>query len=76
MDSMLSGTMGLAWLPALLAVALIVAGVVLVARMLAPGPEGRASIGNLILTALAIVGGVSLVAALALGTMHLGLRCC
>jgi hypothetical protein len=76
MDSMMAGTMGLAWLPALLAVALIVGGVVLVTRMLAPGPEGRMSIGNLVLTALAIVGGVALVAALAMGTMHLGLRCC
>jgi hypothetical protein len=74
MDSMMGGMLGLAWLPALIAVALIVAGVVLVARMLAP--EGKTSVGSLILTALAIVGGVSLVAALALGTMHLGLRCC
>jgi len=66
MDSMLSGTFGLAWLPALLGVALIVGGVIVAARMLAPGPEGRISIGNLVLTVLAILGGVSLVAALAL----------
>jgi hypothetical protein len=76
MDSMLGGMLGLAWLPAVLGVALIVAGVILAARMLAPGPEGRTRVGNIILTALAIIGGVSLVAALALGTMHLGLRCC
>lgn len=72
----MGGTLGLAWLPAVLGVALIVAGVILAARTLAPGPEGRSKVGNLILTALAIIGGVSLVAALALGTMHLGLRCC
>src|SRR6185295_18336268 len=76
MDSMLGGMLGLAWLPAVLGVALVVAGVILAARMLAPGTEGRTRVGNIILTALAILGGVSLVAALALGTMHLGLRCC
>ncbi len=73
----MSGMMGLAWLPALLAVALIVGGVVLVARMLGPGSDQpSASIGNIILTALAIVGGIALVAALAMGTVHFGLRCC
>jgi bacteriorhodopsin len=73
----MGGTMGLAWLPALLAVALIVAGVVLAARMFAPGaPQQSASIGHIIVTALAIIGGVALVVALAMGTMHLGMRCC
>jgi len=73
----MSGMMGLAWLPALLGVLLIVGGVVLMARMLGPGPDQRpASIANIVLTALAIVGGVALVAALAMGTMHFGLRCC
>jgi hypothetical protein len=77
MDSMMGGMMGFGWLPMLIGVALVVGGVVLVVRLLTPnGPQAAGGVGNIILTVLAVIGGVALVAALAMGTMHFGMRCC
>ena len=61
---MMAGVMGLGWLPALLAVSLVIGGVI---ALLAPasGPTS-AGIGSRILAALAVIGGVALVVALAL----------
>ena len=77
MDSMMSGMMGFGWLPMLIGVALVIGGVVLAVRLLTPsGPQGARGISNIVLTALAVIGGVALVAVLAMGTMHFGMRCC
>ena len=77
MDSMMGGVMGFGWLPMLLGSVLVVGAVVLVVRLLTPsGPSASGGIGNIILTALAVIGGVALVAVLAMGTMHFGMRCC
>jgi hypothetical protein len=64
MDSMMVGVMGLGWLPALLAVSLVIAGVV---ALLSPAgtPQG-AGIGKRVLATLAVIGGFALVVALAL----------
>jgi len=72
MDSMMVG-----WLPMLIGVALVVAGVVLVVRLLTPsGAQPAGGVTNIILTVLAVIGGIALVAVLAMGTMHFGMRCC
>jgi hypothetical protein len=76
MESMMSGMMGFAWLPTLLALALIIGGVVLVVKLLVPAPQDGQGIGNVILGVLAVIGGIALVAVLAMGTMHFGMRCC
>ncbi len=77
MDSMMSGVMGFGWLPMLIGVALVVGAVILVVRLLTPsGPQATGGVGNIVLTVLAVIGGVALVAVLAMGTMHFGMRCC
>jgi uncharacterized membrane protein YozB (DUF420 family) len=76
MDSMMTGVMGVGWLPVLIGVALIIGGLVLVLKLLPPGEARRAgATSNLILAVLAVIGGIALVAVLAMGTM-LGMRCC
>jgi hypothetical protein len=77
MDSMMGGVMGVAWLPMLVAIVLLIGGIVLVVRLLVSG-EGQSARGggNIVLTVLAVIGGVALVAVLAMGTMHFGMRCC
>jgi hypothetical protein len=70
MDSMLGGVLGLGWLPALLAVVLIAAGLMLLMRRFAPDGRAAGGVAGLILTALAVAGGVVLVAALAAGTLR------
>jgi hypothetical protein len=77
MDSMMGGMMGFGWLPMLIGVALVVGAVVLVVRLVTPsGPQAAGGIGKIVLTVLAVIGGVALVAVLAMGTMHFGMRCC
>ena len=77
MDSMMGGVMGFAWLPMLIGVVLVVGAVVLVVRLLtSSGPQASGGTGNIVLTVLAVIGGVALVAVLAMGTMHFGMRCC
>ena len=77
MDSMMGGVMGFGWVPVLIAIALVIGGVVLLVKLLAPAatpPTG--GLNSIILAVLAVVGGVALVALLAMGTMHVGMRCC
>jgi hypothetical protein len=78
MDSMMGGVMGVAWLPALIALALILGGIVWVVRLLTPERQDGARVrtGELVLGVLAVIGGIALVAVLAMGTMHFGMRCC
>jgi hypothetical protein len=77
MDSMMGGVMGFGWLPVLVAVALVIGGVVLLVKLLTPAAGPAAGgIANIVLAVLAVIGGVALVAVLAMGTMHLGMRCC
>jgi hypothetical protein len=76
MDSMMSGVMGFGWLPALLALVLVIGGLVMVAHLLRPAAQEGLGLGNLVLGILAVVGGIALVAILAMGTMHFGMRCC
>jgi hypothetical protein len=75
MDSMMGGVMGIAWVLVLLALGLVIGGLVFALRPRAPA-AGAASASDTILTALAIIGGIALVAVLAIGTTHLGMRCC
>src|SRR2546427_10105772 len=77
MDSMMGGMMGFGWLPMLIGVVLVVGAVALMVRLLTPsGPSASGGIGNIILTVLAVIGGVALVAVLARGTLHFGMRGC
>ena len=77
MDSMMGGVMGFGWLPMLIGLALIIGGIVLLVRMLTPsGSQAASGTSNIVLTVLAVIGGVALVAVLAMGTMHFGMRCC
>jgi hypothetical protein len=76
MDSMMTGVMGFGWLPMLIAVALVIGGAIVLARLLAPGRQTAASTNSIILGVLAAIGGVALVALLAMGPMHFGMRCC
>jgi predicted membrane-bound mannosyltransferase len=73
-DSMMTGIMGFGWLPVLIAVGLVIAGAVMVASLLRPGEPAHAT-GDLVLRVLAVVGGIALVALLAMGP-HFGMRCC
>jgi hypothetical protein len=76
-DSMMGGVMGLGWVLAIVAVFLVVTAVVLLMRVKAPGETaGPGGVSNIILTVLAAIGGIALVAVLAMGTMHFGMRCC
>ena len=75
MDSMMGGVMGLAWLPMLAGLALLIALIVVVVKLLSSASPERTA-AKVILGVLAVIGGVALVAALAMGTMHLGMRCC
>lgn len=59
--------MGFGWIGALLVVALVIAGVVALASE--PGHGG----GNIVLTVLAVVGGIALVAVAAMVVMHGGM---
>ncbi len=77
MDSMMAGVMGFGWLPMLVGLALIIGGIVLVVRLLTPsGSQAAGGASNIVLAVLAVIGGVALVAVLAMGTMHFGMRCC
>jgi hypothetical protein len=76
MDSMMGGVMGLAWVLVLIALLLVIGGIVYAARPKAADHAAGAGMSSVILTTLAIVGGIALVAVLAMGTMHLGMRCC
>ena len=77
MDSMMTGVMGFGWVPVLIAIALVIGGLVLLARLFAPsGSPTAGGTSNIILAVLAVIGGVALVAVLAMGTMHFGMRCC
>lgn len=77
MDSMMGGVMGFGWLPVLIAIALVIGGVVLLLKLFTPaGGPAAGGASNVILAVLAVMGGIALVAVLAIGTMHLGMRCC
>ena len=74
MDSMMTGMMGFGWLAVLIAVALVIGGVVVLVKLLTPaGAPAATGVGHVILTVLAVIGGVALVAFLAMGTMHFGM---
>lgn len=60
----MGGMMAFGWIGGLLILALIVAGVVLLAKE--PGRSGS----NLVLTVLAVIGGVTLVGVAAIALMH------
>jgi hypothetical protein len=63
--------MAFGWIGALLIVAVVVAGVVLLAK--SPGGSGS----NLLLTVLAVIGGVALIGVAAMALMHAGgMACC
>lgn len=71
MGSMMGGMMVFGWIGALLIVALIVAGVVMLAR--SPGGSGS----NVVLAVLAAIGGVAFVGVAAMALMHFGgMGCC
>jgi hypothetical protein len=77
MDSMMGGVMGFGWVPVLIAAALVIGGVVLLVKLLTrAGTPAAGGIGNIVLAVLAVIGGVALVAVLAMGTMHFGMKCC
>ena len=73
MGSMMTGMMGFGWVPMLIAVALVVGAVVVLVKLVTPAEAPAAGVGNVILAVLAVIGGVALVAALAMGTMHFGM---
>jgi hypothetical protein len=74
MDSMMVGVMGVGWALALIGLGLLIGGIVFAAR---PKPPGEIQgVGSVVLTVLAIIGGISLVAVVALGSSHFGMRCC
>lgn len=64
MGSMMGGMMGFGWIGALLVLALVIAGVV----MLVKEPGGS----NILLTVLAVIGGVALLGVAAMTLMHVG----
>ena len=77
MDSMMDGVMGIAWIPVLIAIGLVIAGVLLLVKFVGrTGTPPAGGLNTIILAVLAVVGGVALVALLAMGTMHIGMRCC
>jgi len=69
--------MGIAWIPVLIAIGLLIAGVMLLLKFVGQtGAPPAGGLNTIILAVLAVVGGVALVALLAMGTMHIGMRCC
>ena len=52
----------------------VIGGVVVLVKLLTPaGAPAATGVGHVILTVLAVIGGVALVAFLAMGTMHFGM---
>jgi hypothetical protein len=76
MDSMMGGVMGLAWVLVVIALALLIGGIVSALRPRELGATPGPGASHAILTVLAILGGIALVAVLAMGSTHFGLRCC
>lgn len=69
MSSMMGGAIGFGWLAMSVAVVLVIGGVVILVKLLTPTNSGTGA-GNIILTVLAVIGGLALVSVLAMGTMH------
>lgn len=81
MGSMMGWMMGLGWVAALLVLTLLIAGIVLLVRMLArrddaqPGTAGVTA-AMIVLVVLAVIGAVALVGAGAMAIMHTGMMGC
>ena len=73
--SMMGAMMGFGWLPMLVGLALVVAVTVVVVQLLVPAGEERGA-RTVVLGVLAAIGGIALVALLAMATMHFGMSCC
>lgn len=65
----MGGAIGFGWLAMSVAVVLVIGGVVILVKLLTPTNSGTGA-GNIILTVLAVIGGLALVSVLAMGTMH------
>ena len=80
MGSMTGWMMGLGGLATLLVLILVVGGVIwlVVTLARAPGPSDGSTrtAAQIALAVLAVVGAVALVAATAMGVMHIGMGCC
>lgn len=75
---MMDGMMGLGWLGALLVLGLVVAAIVWGVSLLTKSEATPAKVG---LTILAVIGGIALIAVLAMSFMHFGMmggmmNCC
>lgn len=71
LGSMMGGMMVFGWIGALLLAALVVAGIVMLAK--SPGGSGP----SVVLVVLAAIGGVALVGVTAMTLMHVGgMNCC
>jgi len=78
MGSMMGWMMGFGWLAALLVVILLVAGIIVLVRMLGPGDQEQtktagATAAKIIVAVLAVIGGVALVGVAAMAVMHGGM---
>jgi hypothetical protein len=69
MGSMM-GAMAFGWL---IAIILVIGGAVLLVKLLSPTDSAAGGVGNIIVTVLAVIGGLALVTAVAMGTMHFGM---
>jgi hypothetical protein len=82
MGSMMGWMMPLGWLAALVLVALVVAGIVLLVRTLARGNGSAqsattgATVAKIALFVLAVIGAIALVGATAMAVMHAAMGCC
>jgi hypothetical protein len=82
MGSMMGWIMDFGWLAALATLALVIAGIVLFVNVLAgrdrtaQPPSGGTTAARVALVALAVTGGIALVAATAMTVMYGGIRCC
>lgn len=82
MGSMMGWMMGFGWLAGFAILALVIAGIVLFVNVLAGPdrtaqlPSGRTTAARVALVALAVTGGIALVAATAMTVMYGGIRCC
>ena len=74
MDSRMGGVMGLAWLPMLLGLVLLIGGIVLLFRLFSPTePQLEGGTTKVVLAVLAVIGGIVLVGAVAMMPMHVGM---
>lgn len=81
MGSMMGGMMGLGWVAALLVLILLIAGIVLLVRMLARRDDAQPrtagmTVAMIVLAVLAVSGAVALVGAGAMALMHTSMMGC